>query len=118
MKRGIAKQVMALSMAVCMVATTAMTVPPAMQLRAQEPQTAQNAVTETYSNERLDNGYTKVSAGYTLAAYTGEPILYKISDVYKSGDASLTNEYGYVGNSDDDGALSIPAKGKVELDNY
>lgn len=116
MKRGIAKQVMALSMAVCMVATTAMTVPPAMQLRAQEPQTAQNAVTETYSNERLDNGYTKVSAGYTLAAYTGEPILYKISDVYKSGDASLTNEYGYVGNSDDDGALSIPAKGKVELE--
>ncbi len=99
-----------------MVATTAMTVPPAMQLRAQEPQTAQNAVTETYSNERLDNGYTKVSAGYTLAAYTGEPILYKISDVYKSGDASLTNEYGYVGNSDDDGALSIPAKGKVELE--
>ena len=87
-----------------------------MQLRAQEPQTAQNAVTETYSNERLDNGYTKVSAGYTLAAYTGEPILYKISDVYKSGDASLTNEYGYVGNSDDDGALSIPAKGKVELE--
>lgn len=116
MKRGIAKQVMALSMAVCMVATTAMTVPPAMQLRAQEPQTAQNAVTETNSNERLDNGYTKVSAGYTLAAYTGEPILYKISDVYKSGDASLTNEYGYVGNSDDDGALSIPAKGKVELE--
>lgn len=116
MKRGIAKQVMALSMAVCMVATTAMTVPPAMQLRAQEPQTAQNAVTETYSNERLDNGYTKVSAGYTLAAYTGEPILYKISDVYKSGDASLTNEYGYAGNSDDDGALSIPAKGKVELE--
>lgn len=116
MKRGIAKQVMALSMAVCMVAATAMTVPPAMQLRAQEPQTAQNAVTETYSNERLDNGYTKVSAGYTLAAYTGEPILYKISDVYKSGDASLTNEYGYVGNSDDDGALSIPAKGKVELE--
>ncbi len=99
-----------------MVAATAMTVPPAMQLRAQEPQTAQNAVTETYSNERLDNGYTKVSAGYTLAAYTGEPILYKISDVYKSGDASLTNEYGYVGNSDDDGALSIPAKGKVELE--
>lgn len=99
-----------------MVATTAMTVPPAMQLRAQEPQTAQNAVTETNSNERLDNGYTKVSAGYTLAAYTGEPILYKISDVYKSGDASLTNEYGYVGNSDDDGALSIPAKGKVELE--
>lgn len=128
MKRGIAKQVMALGIAVCMAATTAVAASPPMQLRAvplvaraQEPQTAQNAVPEaslneeTYSNERLDNGYTKVSAGYTLAAYIGEPIRYKMSDVYKSGDGSLTNEYGYAGG-DGDGAISIPAKGKVELE--
>lgn len=121
MKRGIAKQVMALGIAVCMAATTAVTASVPLVARAQEPQTAQNAVPEasskeeTYSNERLDNGYTKVSAGYTLAAYTGEPILYKMSDVYKSGDASLTNEYGYAGG-DDDGALSIPAKGMAELE--
>ena len=114
MKRGNAKRVMALSMAACMAVTTAVTVLPPMPLRAQESeQTTQGAVTETYSNERLDNGYTKVSAGYTLAAYTGEPVLYTIGNVYKSGDASLTTEYGYTGNSD---ALSIPEKGRVELE--
>ncbi|MDE7271467.1 MAG: extracellular solute-binding protein [Lachnospiraceae bacterium] len=116
MKRGNAKKVVALSIAVCMAVTTAVTAHPAMQLRAQESgQTTQGTVTETYSNERLDNGYTKVSAGYTLAAYTGEPILYGISTVYQSGDASLTTEYGY---SSDAGAeaLSIPEKGKVDLE--
>lgn len=115
MKRGNAKKVMALSLAMCMAVTTAVTAYPTMQLRAQgSEQTTQGTVTETYSNERLDNGYTKVSAGYTLAAYTGEPILYKMSSAYKSGDASLTREYDYAG--DDDGALSIPEKGKVELE--
>lgn len=116
MKRGIAKRVTALGIAVCMTATLAVTTFPTMQLCAQgTEQTAQGTVTESYSNERLDHGYTKVSAGYTLAAYTGEPILYKMSDVYQSGDASLTNEYGYA-KSSDGGALSIPAKGKVELE--
>ncbi|MDE6622380.1 MAG: extracellular solute-binding protein, partial [Lachnospiraceae bacterium] len=102
--------------AVCMAVTTAVTAHPTMQLRAQESEQAtQGTVTETYSNERLDNGYTKVSAGYTLAAYTGDPILYGISTVYQSGDASLTTEYGY---SSDAGAeaLSIPEKGKVDLE--
>lgn len=114
MKRGIAKKVTALGMAVCMAAASAVTAFPAVQLRAQEPErTAQGTVTESYSNERLDNGYTRVSAGYTQAAYTGEPILYKMSSVYKSGDASLTNVDGYEGDGD---ALSIPAKGTVELE--
>ena len=53
-----------------------------------------------------------MSAGYTLAAYTGEPIRYRVGDVYSSGDASLTAEYGYGGG----GALSIPEKGRVELE--
>lgn len=110
MKRGNPKKVMALSIAMCMAVTAVVTTFPAKQLRAQESeQTTQGTVTETYSNERLDNGYTKVSAGYTLAAYTGEPIRYRIGDVYQSGDASPTTEYDYA-------ALSIPAKGKVELE--
>ena len=110
MKRGNAKKAMALGIAVCMTVTTAVTALPTMQLRAQGPeQTAQGTVTETYSNERLDNGYTKVSAGYTLAAYTGEAVRYKAGDVYRAGDASLTTEDGYT-------ALSIPEKGRVELE--
>lgn len=114
MKRGIAKRVTALSMAACMAAVSAVTAFPVTQLCAQGPeQTAQGTMTESYSNERLDNGYTKVSAGYTFATYTGEPILYKMSNVYKSGDASLTNVDGYEGDGD---ALSIPAKGTVELE--
>ncbi len=114
MKREIAKKVTALGMAACMAAVSAVTTFPVMQLRAQGlEQTAQGTMTESYSNERLDNGYTKVSAGYTLASYTGEPILYKMSNVYKSGDASLTNVDGYEGDGD---ALSIPAKGTVELE--
>lgn len=113
MKRGNAKKAMALGIAVCMTVTTAVTALPTMQVRAQgAEQTAQGTVTETYSNERLDNGYTRVSAGYTLAAYTGEPIRYRVGDVYSSGDASLTAEYGYGGG----GALSIPEKGRVELE--
>lgn len=111
MKRGIAKQVMALGIAVCMAATTAVAASPPMQLRAvplvaraQEPQTAQNAVPEaslneeTYSNERLDNGYTKVSAGYTFAAYTGEPILYRMGDVPQS--AVYYMNFDYLANSE------------------
>lgn len=113
MKRGNAKKAMALGIAVCMTVTTAVTALPTMQVRAQgAEQTAQGTVTETYSNERLDNGYTRVSAGYTLAAYTGEPIRYRVGDVYSSGDASLTAEYGYGGG----GALSVPKKGRVELE--
>lgn len=108
---------MALGIAMCMAVTSAVTVHPPLQPRAQESgQTTQGTVTETYSNERLDNGYTRISAGYTLAAYTGEPLLYKVGDMYKSGDASLTDEYGYAGNTDGGGALSIPAKGKAELE--
>ncbi len=99
MKRGNAKKVMALSIAVCMAVTTAVTALPTMQLRAQEPgQTAQGTVTETYSNERLDNGYTKVSAGYTFAAYTGEPILYRMGDVPQS--AVYYMNFDYLANSE------------------
>lgn len=113
MKRGNAKRVMALSMAVCM----AMTVLPTMQLRAQgTEQETQNTVTENYSNERLDNGYTKISAGYTLPEYTGEPVLYKMRNVCTTENAEFTTEYGYAGNSEDDGAVVIGEKGIVELE--
>ena len=113
MKRGIAKKVMALGMAACMTATMAVAAFPPVQLRAEGAQTAQGTVTETYSNERLDNGYTKVSAGYTLTAYTGEPIRYKMGNVYRSGDASLITEYGYVENGEN-GVGTLHYTGKPE----
>lgn len=116
MKRGNAKRVLSLGMVMCM----AVSIFPTMQLRAEEPENAtsavsQSAVAESYSNERLDNGYTKVSAGYSFADYTGAPVLYKVSDVYKSGDASTATE-AYAGLNGEGNAISIPAKGKVELE--
>ncbi|MBQ2116437.1 MAG: extracellular solute-binding protein [Lachnospiraceae bacterium] len=111
MKRGNAKRVIALSMAMCM----AVTVLPTMQLNAQgAEQTTQSTVTESYSNERLDSGYTKVSAAYTFAEYQGDVIEYDIESVYQNGDAQLTAEtMGYEGGSK---VLSIDAKGTAELE--
>lgn len=111
MKRGNAKRVIALSMAMCM----AVTVLPTMQLNAQgAEQTAQSTVTESYSNERLDNGYTKVSAAYTFAEYQGDVLEYDIASAYQNGDAQLTAEtMGYAGGSK---VLSIDAKGTAELE--
>lgn len=81
-----------------------------------EAVSTQSTVQTTVGNERLDNGYTKKSTVYTFPEYTGEPVTYKMKNVYKSGEATFTTEYGYVGNSDDDGALSIGEKGSVELE--
>lgn len=58
-------------------------------------QQAEGASAESYSysadeyrSERISNNYTKVSSGYTMAAYTGEDIVYSMGDtVTDSGDA-------------------------------
>jgi ABC-type glycerol-3-phosphate transport system substrate-binding protein len=109
----LAKRVTALGMAVCVIAS----VLPTLNVSAEGSDTTQSAITstssESYSNERLDNGYTKVSAGYTLSDYQGTSKIYDINDIYAGGDSQLTNDtYGY---SDSVKVLSLGEKGTAEL---
>ena len=110
--RNKAKRSIALGLMVCMVAS----VLPAVDLHAEEVATNTNTVVsdESYANERLDNGYSRISAGYTLSEYQGEAIEYDIVKSYKEGDANLTSDnMGYSKNAQ---VLSIDAKGKAELE--
>ncbi len=51
---------------------------------------------EEYTSERIANNYTKVSAGYSMAAYAGEDVVYDMETSYKEGDASFTaDNYSY-----------------------
>jgi ABC-type sugar transport system, periplasmic component len=108
-----AKRAAALAMAVCMISSCL----PAMQSGAEEApaQTAQTTgAEESYANERLDNGYTKISAGYTLGDYQGTDIVFDISSIYKGGDGELTSEaQGYTGGAQ---VLSLGVKGTAELE--
>lgn len=89
---------------------------PAQQAAAEGEQAAAASTGDSYASERIERGYTKVSAGYTLPEYTGDPLLYKMRNVCRTEDAEFTTEYGYVGNSDDDGAVVIGERGSVELE--
>ncbi len=62
--------------------------------------------TETYSysadeyvSERISNNYTKISAGYTLPEYTGEDVVYVISDLLDGEDCLTADTYDYDGSS-------------------
>ncbi len=51
---------------------------------------------EEYTSERIANNYTKVSAGYSMAAYAGEDVVYDMETSYKEGDASFAaDNYSY-----------------------
>lgn len=89
---------------------------PAQQIYAEEKPAAVASTGDSYASERIERGYTKVSAGYTLPEYTGEDILYKMRNVCTTENAEFTTEYGYVGNGDDDGAVVIGERGSVELE--
>ena len=45
-----------------------------------------------YSNERVDNNYTKVSANYTYSEYTGDTIIYSAADIMSDGTATITDD--------------------------
>ena len=45
---------------------------------------------DTYVSERISNNYTKVSATYTLSAYTGSDVVYEMADVVTDGTDLLT----------------------------
>ncbi len=51
----------------------------------------EDSVNDKYINEMIEKNYTKVSAGYKYPKYTGNDIVYKISDIYVDG-GTLTEE--------------------------
>lgn len=107
------KRAAALGMAVCVMASLL----PYGDLRAetgtQQASGGSDAMGD-YGNERLDNGYTKIRAGYTLAEYQGQAVVYDIGSVYRGGDGTLTTET--MAYPESEKILSIGQKGRVELE--
>lgn len=103
------RRILALGLAAGMAATAIPLQLMAAQETVQESQTT-GSVTEGYASERIDNGYTKISAGYTLPEYTGGDIEYPIKDICTSMDAVFTDDYGYTS------AVQIGERGSVELE--
>lgn len=75
-----------------------------------EKDSAANASSGEYSVERLSSNYTKVSAGYTLAKYTGEDIVFSMDEIVDSScaDKIASDNYGYA-----NGVLDISNKDTV-----
>lgn len=103
------RRILALGLAAGMAVTAIPLQLMAAQETVQESQTT-GSVTEGYASERIDNGYTKISAGYTLPEYTGGDIEYSIKDICTSTDAVFTDDYGYTS------AVQIGERGSVELE--
>lgn len=103
------RRILALGLAAGMAATAIPLQLMAVQETVQESQTT-GSVTEGYASERIDNGYTKISAGYALPEYTGGDIEYPIKDICTSTDAVFTDDYGYTS------AVQIGERGSVELE--
>lgn len=99
------RRILALGLAAGMAATAI----PLQLMAVQESQTT-GSVTEGYASERIDNGYTKISAGYALPEYTGGDIEYPIKDICTSTDAVFTDDYGYTS------AVQIGERGSIELE--
>ena len=89
---------------------------PGMTASAEEPgdtlgATASATYDAQFVSERISNNYTKVSAGYTAAAYAGDPIVFPFS--LATGDAQLTSDtrdYGVFPS-----VLDVTADNVVEL---
>lgn len=103
------RRILALGLAAGMAATAIPLQLMAAQETVQESQTT-GSVTEGYASERIDNGYTKISAGYILPEYTGGDIEYPIKDICTSTDAVFTDDYGYTS------AVQIGERGSIELE--
>ena len=99
------RRILALGLAAGMAATAI----PLQLMAVQESQTT-GSVTEGYASERIDNGYTKISAGYALPEYTGGDIEYPIKDICTSTDAVYTDDYGYTS------AVQIVERGSIDLE--
>lgn len=109
-------RIIALSAAVSMVLSEAAVTPVYADEASDKASNKATVQSDSVGNERLDNGYSKVSAGYTLPEYTGEPLYYPVKDICTTEHVELTNDYGYASDSDDTAAVSIKERGTVTLE--
>lgn len=58
---------------------------------AEETESTYSYEADEFTSERIDNNYTKISAGYTLPVYTGEAQIYQMEDVVSDA-AKLTED--------------------------
>ncbi len=65
-----------------------------------------------YSVERLTSNYTKISAGYTLAKYAGEEIVFAMDEIIDGScaDKIASDNYGYM-----NGVIDISNKDTVQM---
>lgn len=96
-----------MSMAVSVIAPTQLVL-------AEGEQTTVGSTGDSYASERIERGYTKISAGYSLPEYQGEELVYAIQEIYTQGSAKLTTDsYAY---HKADQVLSIGERGEVCLE--
>ncbi len=88
---------------------------PAAQVTAAKEQTAVIA-SESYSGERSDNSYTKISAAYAAPDYTGEALWYSAKATCMTEGVAYTQDYGYVNESGDAAAVVIGERETIELE--
>lgn len=67
-----------------------------------------------YASERMNSGYSTVSAEYQREAYEGPDVVYGIEEIFRDGDAALiADTYGY----DKSGkVLSVEEGGRINLE--
>ncbi len=79
----------------------------AQELSSETKESTESVSTEGYSysadeykSERIANNYTKVSAGYSMTAYTGEDVVFDMETSYKEGDGEFASDnQSYDGSS-------------------
>ena len=84
----------------------------AAETETEDENTAAEVSSGEYSVERLTSNYTKVSAGYTQAKYTGEDIVLAMDEIVDSAssDKIASDNYGYA-----NGVLDISNKDTVQM---
>lgn len=105
------------AVALGLIMSMALSVVPASSVAAETPakeQTTVNSASDSYASERMERGYTRISAGYSLPEYEGEELVYAIDEIYTQGSAELTaDSYSYDGAA---WVLAIGERGEADLE--
>ena len=93
-------------------AAALMTANPQISVSANEPKASGTSATYDiqFISERISNNYSKVSAGYTAAAYSGEDLAFPFAGAY--GGTVTSDTRGYTGGGS---VLDVVAGDTVEL---